>query len=266
MLTDDEKEKIRLEELYRHEVRTELEEKEAPSAGRRFWAAANKPITIWFLATVVVGAISWSIDQADRKRARERAEYEVDQLKITEEGRLDLEISTRLIQAYPLYVPDDYAAGHVQPALAEQEDILRELIPELHGSFDDFRTAIDCGKRFGVFPEYEHRSLTSLIWQLATLRTPAPEGKLKEALDASIGIKRHEVFWRNPLSFQGTSQYIQDGIMKELKTMRSQLRKLQIGRWHYQYEQDEEFYDVGRFIMQPVGIEKIAGKIPGCEA
>lgn len=189
----------------------------------------------------------------------------MEQRRITEESRLDLEISTRLIQAYPLYVSDDYAAGHVEP-MAGNENLLRDLIPDLHGSFDDFRTAIDCGKRFGVFPEYEHRSLTSLIWQLATLRTAAPEGELKEALNASIGIKRHEVFWRNPLSFEDTSQPIQDGIVRELKTMRSQLRKLQIGRWYYQYEEDEEFYEISRLIMQPVEIEKFAGKISGCEA
>ena len=194
MLTDDEMEKIRLEELYRHEVRTGLEEKEIPSAGQRLWAAANKPITIWFLATVVVGAISWSIDRADRDRAQVRANQVVERGQKTAEGRLDLEISTRLIQAYPLYVPDAYAVGHVEP-MAEQEEFLREFIPDLHGSFDNFRTALDCGKLFGVFPEYEHRSLTSLIWQLATLRTGAPEGELKEALDASIGIKRHEDFW-----------------------------------------------------------------------
>ena len=263
MLTDDDKERVRLEEFYRHEVRTELKEKEASSAWQRFWAAANKPITIWFLATVVVGTITWSFERADRIRAQERADHEVEQSQKSEEARLDLEISTRLIQAYPLYVPDDYAVSHVEP-LAENKEFLRKFIPDLHGSFDDFRTALDCGKRFGVFPEYEHRSLTSLIWQLATLRTAAPEGELKDALDASIGIRRHEVFWRNPLSFDDASRQIRDEIAKELETMRSQLRKLQIRRWHYQYEQDEEFYEASRLITRPVGIEKTAGKISGC--
>ena len=56
MLSDEEKDRIRLEEAYRFEIRQSLSKEEKKG---RAWSLLNSPFTLWLLSSVAIGLISW---------------------------------------------------------------------------------------------------------------------------------------------------------------------------------------------------------------
>src|SRR6266849_5483102 len=72
MLTSDDRERIRAEEIFRSEVREQLASD--PGDGKQggpLWRFFNSPLGLWVLSSVALGAISWSI--SERRIAVERA-------------------------------------------------------------------------------------------------------------------------------------------------------------------------------------------------
>jgi hypothetical protein len=102
MLTDKHKERIYQEEVYRREVREQLDNTNPPRAkkGAKIWTFINSPFFLWFLSSAVVGIISFSYANWDKQRGLERDQREraalVDRENIQTARKLDAEISSRL--------------------------------------------------------------------------------------------------------------------------------------------------------------------------
>jgi hypothetical protein len=55
VLNDDEKVRVREEEIFRDEVRTDLEKQKRKTGARRVWSVLNSAFMLWVLSTLVVG-------------------------------------------------------------------------------------------------------------------------------------------------------------------------------------------------------------------
>lgn len=91
MLEEQEKNRIRLEETYRAEVRAELERTKSVNSKNHAWTFLNSAFGLWLLSAVLIsgaGALitRYQAHQTETKRNTERVE------------RLDIEISYRLSQ------------------------------------------------------------------------------------------------------------------------------------------------------------------------
>jgi hypothetical protein len=127
----------------------------------------NKPIVIWFLATVVVGLVSFGYDHVQHQRETKKIER-----------KIDLEVASRLMHARIFYFPEAYAVGHVRGLPDGEPGNGGDILALAHGGFRMFRQALDAGTAYGAFPEFRERNLQSLIWELSTLREDSPRGPL----------------------------------------------------------------------------------------
>ena len=93
MLSDEAKTQISAEEIYRQEVREELERKsnkrKKKSSGARIWAFLNTSLGIWFLTTIVIGFATWAFTNWQNNRYKEANNQQA--IK-----QLDQEIALRL--------------------------------------------------------------------------------------------------------------------------------------------------------------------------
>lgn len=162
-LTDRERERIRLEEIYRAEIRNELRKKpEKGGRWKRLTEFLNSALGLWLLSTFFVTLLTWGWAQysgrLEHQRQRER-----------DQSQLTLELWNR-VEA-------------LQRADAPQfpsrfRDVMRGALYGTHEGLQEHPT----WKIFyaGIFPAYSERSLRSIVVQLADLRgKPAAE-----ALDA----------------------------------------------------------------------------------
>ncbi len=189
------------------------------------WTLINKPIVIWFLATVVVGLVSFGYDYVQNERRTEQAER-----------KIDLEIASRLMYARIFYFPESYAISHVQGLRDEEPEVERDILLLAYEGFRMFRQALDGGSAYGAFPEFRERSLQSLIWELLTLREDSTAGPLKDALQAAIAISRQRIFWMNrqnfePGAFRPTGESAREAILAELAEFERNYEKLRLPRW-----------------------------------
>lgn len=93
MLTEEERARIRAEEVFRLETRRELEaSKPRPSYREQLWALLNSSFALWFLSSVVLASLGSAY-----------ARYQTGQLeqarKVEIKRRLDTEISNRIVEA-----------------------------------------------------------------------------------------------------------------------------------------------------------------------
>ncbi len=144
MLTGGEKDRIRLEEVYRREVQLALSRTEpAPGLQKRVWTFLNSAVGIFLLSTVVVGGLSWSYAKWDESRhVRRKTEQQAERLVIEIAGRvrfLDRNCCVD-ISWKKLYDLDFVFDGMIE-----------EWLPR------------------PSFPEFKERSLASLMWELSVL-------------------------------------------------------------------------------------------------
>lgn len=135
MLTPEDIQRIREEELLRNEIRNTLVPRQNP-----VWAFFNSALGLWVLGTIVVGFLTWSYSEwrADTKIADERW---------MSHQRIRAEVLARLD-----------AAGYFVNVSAYHE-------PKIY-DFDDLHAALTGASTLGIYPEYAHRNLSSLIVQL----------------------------------------------------------------------------------------------------
>ena len=190
-----------------------------------FWSLINKPIVIWFLATVVVGLVSFGYDYVQNERRIEQAER-----------KIDLEIASRLMYARIFYFPDAYALSLVQSLPDGTVEAERDILAPSHGSFQEFRQALEGDTAYGAFPEFRERSLQSLIWELLTLRDDSSADDLRDALQAAITISRQKFFWMekdnfDPDAVRVTGDTAREAILTELEEFEHSYEKLRLPRW-----------------------------------
>lgn len=70
-LTEQERERIRAEEVFREEVRATFRDKTPPTLRNRLWKFLNSSFTIFLLSSVVLGGISWQYQRWISAQARE---------------------------------------------------------------------------------------------------------------------------------------------------------------------------------------------------
>lgn len=98
MLSDTEKDKIRLEETYRDEIRKSLAAKQRSN----IWTFLNSSIGLWLLSAIFItaGGALWKQAEASHQQAAKEQQAKIDEATARRKaiGRLDLEIGYRFSQ------------------------------------------------------------------------------------------------------------------------------------------------------------------------
>jgi hypothetical protein len=170
MLTDDEKNHIRLEEVFRHEVQQELLKKEEVTLWRgKIWAFINSAIFLWFLSTVVIGTASLIYTTQQKKSEEQRRQHEQDLLVQRENfitaRKLDTEISSRLSYFNLMAIDFDYAK-------------LRKALLALN-------RPLEADYPINIFPEYSARSFQSLLFELLQVAPGNEKIEIRKAYEAT---------------------------------------------------------------------------------
>jgi hypothetical protein len=167
VLTEEEKSRIRAEEIFRDEVRRELETKQPPSRAQKIWTFLNSSLALWFLSSVVLAGLTTAVTSYQARHTEHLRKAE-------SERRLDTEISSRIglalrvVRVQQAQVarggapPDGYPYG--------------TAIAYLDNSFAN--TPWD----FSIYPEYKARPFRSLISERASIANPSERFDLKEAM------------------------------------------------------------------------------------
>lgn len=88
-LSDADRARVRAEEIFRSEVRAELEQRKQPSRGARLLEFLNQPVILWLLSSVVVGLISWQYTRwEERQSQQQQTQAEIRNLDLEVHGRL----------------------------------------------------------------------------------------------------------------------------------------------------------------------------------
>jgi hypothetical protein len=163
MLSSEEKNRIRAEEVFRQEVRRELSTKK----DGKLLTFLNSALGIWLLSTIVVGLLSWSytVWRDSRASASQTAETI---------RRLDAEIASRIhfLQSY-------------LPSVQKREDFWTALWM--------IEQPRDAHLTLTVFPEYNSRGLTSLLWELRTLTPELQKPPINAAIAGAQRLSRERV-------------------------------------------------------------------------
>ena len=155
MLTDDEKARIRAEEIFRLEVSRELAaSKPRRSPLERAWAFLNSSLGLWVLSSIVLAALTTAFAhyQSNREEQARKAELE---------RRLDTEISSR--------ISSSLAGLRLDKVRIEQgERYQPEWIYSTAQSYLDnfFITDPSSRRDFSVYPDYQNRTFRSLVFEL----------------------------------------------------------------------------------------------------
>src|SRR4051794_39520591 len=89
MVTDEEKSKLKAEEIYRHEVRNSLSTQKDKS--NSIWTFLNSGLGLWFLSTIVIGFFTYLFNEY--KEDKKTTTVQEEKIK-----QLDLEIESRISQ------------------------------------------------------------------------------------------------------------------------------------------------------------------------
>ena len=133
MLSEQEKNRIRAEEIFRLEVRESLEDKSNQHKSKAFWKLINSPFVLFLFSAIIISYLPsyYAKRQVQEKTKVENAKFS---------NKLDLEISARLNRYHILVV---------NPIC-----------------MNDIFEAYKILNTYTVFPEFRAHSLKSLLWQL----------------------------------------------------------------------------------------------------
>ncbi len=171
MLTDDQKLRIRAEELYRLELRRELESPTKKSASEsRLWALLNTSFVLWFLSSVVVAGLTAGF-------ASYRSSYEEEALRGRSQKRIEVELGHRVNHAATTLEQMRVNVNRGGAYLAST--VNTRVITFLNNAARN-----DQGERedISVFPEYRDRTFRSLVVELGTLVDSSAHADLRDAL------------------------------------------------------------------------------------
>ena len=151
---------IRIQEMYREKARVRYQQQSQPESNTLKFLNSN--LGIFLLSSVAVALFSWGYNQWTN-HLRDEKESE----KAYE--KLSLEVMNRLRYFDKLTTTFEY-------------DDRRVIQQALHG-FDPTANVNPSWLRHysAIFPEYQQRSLESLIWELERLSKPDRRNKLRQA-------------------------------------------------------------------------------------
>ena len=174
-LSDEERSKLRLEELYRQEVRRELSD--AADTGSRLWKALNSSFGLWLLSALFISGLGTLYTSCQTARERESA-------KTRDIERLDLEISYRFSNVLRhLNILRDRATRNPSWLTRAPEDITETLRLLKEPPRADFRS---------LYPQYNEYSLPALLADLRRNLENTPGGDFYDdddrgTVDAVLG-------------------------------------------------------------------------------
>ena len=148
MLTDDDKQRIRAEEIFRDEVRHELKKPKKTSA--KLWQFFNSALGIFTLSSIGLSGFTFVFTECHNAAVAATTREE-------EVRKLNIEIGYRVAYLKPLsqaefnYIDIHNARAATVGSPQSEEDVGRV----------DFVNPI--------FPEYKERTLASLLWELKKL-------------------------------------------------------------------------------------------------
>jgi hypothetical protein len=207
MLTDEEKNRIKYEEIFRQEIRLQLEGNNKPSSTwKKVWAIINTSFGIWLLSTIVVGLFTWSYARWEQDRTKQSQRNEVIR-------KLDIEISSRIssIKSSLNNVSTLYTYVRIMRSLGK---------PEEFGPISEI-----------IFPEFQNRSLISLMFELLQLvSTDIEKSRINEALKALQRVGA--ISYEDRLMSKSDKEPLTPNERNDLKEFSEALQQcLKTGRW-----------------------------------
>lgn len=165
MITEEDKERIMSEEIFRDEIRKSLREKEQDSFRKKTWKLINSPIGLWLLSTVFVGSIVYFYNDTKLKN-------EILANNAATLHKLETETSNRL-QQFRL------SLSNQNPASIYYEN--EELAYMIDGTLL-INGSLAQKKPVYVFPEYKERTMNSLLYEIERLTIDKKQvSSIKEA-------------------------------------------------------------------------------------
>jgi hypothetical protein len=152
MLTDDEKARIRLEEIYRHEIRQAVEKK---SKWKHTWEILNGSFCLWAMSTIVLGLGTWMYSRYNEAAEKRRESQHL-------ANTLEIELKYRLIRFRDELQTLRQSLEH----RAKSDGDLPNA--ELGQSLKTLFREMDLPETT-AFPEFKSRSLISLLIQLGSI-------------------------------------------------------------------------------------------------
>ncbi|HEV2133715.1 MAG TPA: hypothetical protein VGR47_05580 [Terracidiphilus sp.] len=157
MLQIDEKNRIRDEEIFRQEIRREIEVlKTNSSSGKRIWSLLNSSFALWFLSSVVLGSLTAAVTTFNARSVREAQRAEI-------QRRLNTEISSRIQASKAAMRVEEQKLERGQQSHPSWE--FSTAWHYLNNTFTYDGAPVD----FSIYPEYQKRSFQSLVYELSTL-------------------------------------------------------------------------------------------------
>lgn len=156
--------RVELEEAYRQKVREELRDGDprAQQMKQRVWQLLNSAFGLFLMSSVLISGLSWGYTQWVEARN--------EQSELGERIRkLDLEI------AYRLHYLDRLGDGKVD------HNVVYDVDTVFNGEMEDWLPSPS-------FPEFEKRSVASLMWDLQSLLTEEDADSVKIASRAAFDI------------------------------------------------------------------------------
>ncbi len=172
MLTEEERIRIRAEEVFRLEIRRELEaRKPHPSRREQLWLLLNSSFALWFLSSVVLTGLGAAFASHRTRQIAQARRVEI-------KRRLDTEISNRIAEAL---TGSRTNAGRIEQG---QPYSPRDIYTDTVGYLDNFFITNPSNPRdFSIYPDYRNRGFRSLIFELSTVVDSSELPDLREALE-----------------------------------------------------------------------------------
>ena len=205
-LTEEEKEKIRHEEIFRAEVRASIENDSPSLTKKKIWKFLNSPFALWLLSSIVVGLLTWGYSQW------QASEIELAKRRETI-NRLDIEIVSRLRAAQAI----------IRTAQTKEQLYLAVIATNGGAEHVNFN--------FGVFPDLKNRTLRSLFYELKiNLKDNAALKDVNTALNATNDLERMFIEGLNQLSLPQSS-VAQIRTKEEVDSLQNLLNRFKVERW-----------------------------------
>jgi hypothetical protein len=180
MLAEDERNHIRDEEIFRREVRRQLEaEKPTQSRRSRVWKIVNSTFVIWLLSSVVLGLLGWGYSSYQARHIEQTQRTEI-------RRKLIAELTNRTTEASLAISTIRVKIDHRAPD--SPNFIVSRVLGILDGQDITSKSPISA-----IYPEYQNRSFISLITELEGLVTGDEKITVHNAADPLIEIKTYSI-------------------------------------------------------------------------
>jgi hypothetical protein len=172
MLTDEEKQRIREEEIFRREARRQLEADQPSLPSRtRIWQIVNSSIVLWFLSSIVLGLFGWG-----------HAKYQEHLQQRELRRRLNTELAYRMTESL---VTLSAAQARVSRGDPDRPDSIYLMLAETLDGYDRKTKS----RIKGTYADYQERGFQSLVVELQGLSAAGDRPELTSVSEAYVMLK-----------------------------------------------------------------------------